>query len=66
MNLENININNKNIDNALYQAIILSFYEKGLLTNDEIMCIRKDLRKRGISLDNITLKSDVCNKEVER
>ena len=49
---------------ALYYAIIMSFYEQKLLTSDELIDIRKELRKRGISLDNITLKSDVCVKEV--
>ena len=49
---------------ALYYAIIMLFYEQKLLTSDELIDIRKELRKRGISLDNITLKSDVCVKEV--
>lgn len=49
------------VTTALYHAIILSFYEKGLLTSDELIVIRGELRKRGISLDIITLKSDVCN-----
>ena len=52
------------ITTALYHAIIMSFYEQKLLTPDEIINIRKVLRKRGISLDSITLKSDIYVKEV--
>lgn len=52
------------ITTALYHAIIMSFYEQKLLTPDEIINIRKVLRKRGISLDSITLESDIYVKEV--
>ena len=57
-------LNKTQIEKALYRAIIMSFYSQDLLNADEMMIIRKELRKRGISLDNITLKSDICSKEV--
>ena len=57
-------LNETQIEKALYRAIIMSFYDQDLLNVDEMILIRKELRKHGISLDSITLKSDVCTKEV--
>ena len=54
----------KEIEHALTKAIILTLFTQGLLTEEELSNIKKDLRKQGIVLDNITLMSDVCCKEV--
>lgn len=52
------------IEKALIKAYISSFYSQKLLNAEETEKICKELRKRGIMLDKITLKSDVCNQEV--
>lgn len=56
--------NTKEIEHALTKAIISTLYYQGLLTNEELSNIKKDLRRQGIVLDKITLKSDVYCKEV--
>lgn len=55
-----LNIENKDINNKVAKAIILSFYKKNLLTSDEYIAISKKLDSFDNHIDIITLKSDIC------
>ena len=52
---------NKNIEAAIITSIIAYFYKRDLLTQLEYLSINNDLGVRDDCLDNITLKSDICN-----
>ena len=62
MNIKNTN--NKEANNAIAQAILSYLFNRKLITTSEFLDIRKDLKKNNITVDNITLKSDICNTEV--
>lgn len=55
-----LNIQNNRIDNKVAKAIILSFYNKKLLTSDEYIAISKKLDSFDNQIDIITQKSDIC------
>lgn len=55
-----LNIQNNRIDNKVAKAIILSFYNKKLLTSDEYIAISKKLDSFNNYIDIITQKSDIC------
>ena len=62
MNIKNID--KQATDNAIAQAILSYLFNRKLITTSEFLDIRKDLKKNNITVDNITLKSDICNTEV--
>lgn len=55
-----LNIEIGDINTKFAKAIILSFYNKNLLTSDEYIAISKKLDSFDIYIDIITLKSDIC------
>ena len=55
--------NNKEINKVIASSIIMTFYNKKLLTDSEFFAISRELNIDGKSVDIITLKSDICNKE---
>jgi len=56
-------INNKEINKVIASSIIMTFYNKKLLTDNEFFAISRELNIDSKSVDIITLKSDICNKE---
>lgn len=42
-------------------SLVDYFYKHSLLTKDEYLSISNDLDVRDNCVDNITLKSDICN-----
>lgn len=55
-----LNINNKNTEKVVAEAIVLDLYQKNLLTKSEYMSISKELKTSPKLIDNITQKSDIC------
>ncbi|MBR0294606.1 MAG: hypothetical protein IJQ67_01715 [Bacilli bacterium] len=55
-----LNINNKNTEKVVAEAIVLGLYQKNLLTKSEYMSISKELKTSPKLIDNITQKSDIC------
>ena len=55
--------NNKEINKVIASSIIMTFYNKKLLTDSELFAISRELNIDSKSVDIITLKSDICNKE---
>lgn len=55
--------NNKEINKVIASSIIMTFYNKKLLTDSEFFAINRELNIDSKSVDIITLKSDICNKE---
>jgi hypothetical protein len=55
--------NNKEVNKVIASSIIMTFYNKKLLTDSEFFAISRELNIDSKSVDIITLKSDICNKE---
>lgn len=55
--------NNKEVNKVIASSIIMTFYNKKLLTDSELFAISRELNIDSKSVDIITLKSDICNKE---
>ena len=55
-----LNINIKNTEKVVAEAIVLGLYQKNLLTKSEYMSISKELKTSPKLIDNITQKSDIC------
>ena len=55
--------NNKEVNKVIASSIIMTFYNKKLLTDSEFFTISRELNIDSKSVDIITLKSDICNKE---
>lgn len=55
--------NNKEVNKVIASSIIMTFYNKKLLTDSEFFAINRELNIDSKSVDIITLKSDICNKE---
>ena len=55
--------NNKEVNKVIASSIIMTFYNKKLLTDSEFFAISRELNIDNKSVDIITLKSDICNKE---
>lgn len=58
-----LKINNKEINKVIARSIIITFYNKKLLTTSEFFTISKELNIDSEPIDIITLKSDVYSKE---
>ena len=55
-----LDINNKNTEKVVAEAIVLDLYQKNLLTKSECIAIAKELKTSPKLVDNITLSSDIC------
>ena len=55
-----LNINNKNTEKVVAEAIVLNLYQKNLLTKSEYIAIVKELKTSPKLVDNITQLSDIC------
>lgn len=55
-----LNINNKNTEKVVAEAIVLDLYQKNLLTKSEYIAIAKELKTSPKLVDNITQLSDIC------
>ena len=55
--------NNKEVNKVIASSIIITFYNKKLLTDSEFFAISREFNIDSKSVDIITLKSDICNKE---
>ena len=58
-----LNINNKNTEKVVAEAIVLGLYQKNLLTKSEYMSISKELKTSPKLIDNITQKSDIYGRK---
>ena len=61
--MNNLKLDNKQIDSAIAQAFLSYFYARKLISAEEFLRIKNKLSKEKITVDIITLKSDICNKE---